>query len=334
MLKFLAAFTLLFSAGALADDAPLCGGNSLLDKLQAEDKAAYDAVIAEAEATPNGKAIFWKIEKEGVARPSWLLGTAHVTDPRIHALPPETEAALVGADVAVFELAEIADRARMTKAMFRNLRFMAMPAGQTLWDVIPDEDEALIRNSPSLLPGMNRGLDGFQPWVVAAMLSIPACETARQQMGLITFDEELANRAEAAGATILGLETVDEQLGLFTKMPMDAQVKYLVATAKTSAIMPDYFETLMRFYVERRIAVLLPMSKRIDPGAGSEDAAALMAFFENDMIAKRNRNMAARAAEYIGQGNAFIAVGALHLPGKAGVVELLKQAGYKVTAVN
>lgn len=33
------------------------------------------------------------------------------------------------------------------------------------------------------------------------------------------------------------------------------------------------------------------------------------------------------------QGGAFIAVGALHLPGKQGLVALLRQAGYAVTAV-
>ena len=65
----------------------VCGGGSLLDKLKASDSAAYDAVMAEADATPNGEAIFWKVEAPDVSEPSSLLGTAHVTDPRIHDLP-------------------------------------------------------------------------------------------------------------------------------------------------------------------------------------------------------------------------------------------------------
>ena len=52
------------------------------------------------------------------------------------------------------------------------------------------------------------------------------------------------------------------------------------------------------------------------------------------LIRKRNRNMAARAAGLLAGGNAFIAVGALHLPGGEGLVELIRQAGYKVTPVN
>jgi uncharacterized protein len=334
MLRLLALFTLLFASSAFAQEAPVCGGNSLLDKLQQDDKPAYDAVIAEAKATANGEAVFWKIEAPGGVKPSWLLGTAHVTDPRIHALPAETEAAITGADIAIFELAEIADKARMAKAMFRNVRHMAMPIGQTIWDVIADADEAAIRDNPAFLPGQVKTIDGFQPWVVAAMLSVPTCEMQRQQLGLITFDEALAHKAEESGVAIAGLETVEDQLGLFAKMPLEAQGKYLVAVAKTSAIMPDYFETLIRFYVERKIAYLMPLSRRIDPDAGSADAVELMAFFEQDLIAKRNINMAQRAAQYIDVGNAFIAVGALHLPGEEGVVALLKRAGYKVTPVN
>jgi uncharacterized protein len=334
MLRCLAAFMFLFSAGAFAQEAPVCGGDSLLDKLKASDKAAYDAVIAEADATPNGGAIFWKIEAPDVSEPSWLLGTAHVTDPRIHDLPAETEARLLKSSVAIFELAEVADKMALAGAMMRNARFIAMPIGQTIWDVIPDADEPAIRDNPSLLPGQNKTLDAYQPWVVATMLSLPQCEAMRQQLGLVTFDEALADKAQGAGIKVLGLETVEEQLGLFANMPLESQAKYLVATAKISALIPDYFETLIRFYVERKIAVLMPLSKRIDPNADDADALEIMAFFENDLIAKRNVRMAERAKSYLDIGNAFIAVGALHLPGEGGLVELLKRAGYKVTPVN
>ncbi len=53
--------------------------------------------------------------------------------------------------------------------------------------------------------------------------------------------------------------------------------------------------------------------------------------FQEKMITSRNRHMAEAAAKYLDKGNAFIAVGALHLPGADGLVELLRQAGYTVT---
>jgi uncharacterized protein YbaP (TraB family) len=43
--------------------------------------------------------------------------------------------------------------------------------------------------------------------------------------------------------------------------------------------------------------------------------------------------MAQRAAPVLATGDAFIAVGALHLPGEEGLVELLRAQGYRLTAM-
>lgn len=69
-----------------------CTGRNLVVELQQNDPTRYAAAVKEAEATPNGQGIFWKIEKSGLA-PSWLLGSMHVTDPRVLALPPRAQAA-------------------------------------------------------------------------------------------------------------------------------------------------------------------------------------------------------------------------------------------------
>ena len=52
------------------------------------------------------------------------------------------------------------------------------------------------------------------------------------------------------------------------------------------------------------------------------------------MITGRNKVMVEHAAPILAKGNAFIAVGALHLPGPEGLVEQLRKAGYTVTAVD
>jgi len=59
-----------------------CTGRNLMVELQQNDPARYGEALKEADATPNGKGIFWKIEKAGL-QPSWLLGSMHVTDPRV-----------------------------------------------------------------------------------------------------------------------------------------------------------------------------------------------------------------------------------------------------------
>ena len=59
-----------------------------------------------------------------------------------------------------------------------------------------------------------------------------------------------------------------------------------------------------------------------------------MALFEDRLIRMRNHTMADRAAPILAEGNVFMAVGALHLVGDEGVIELFRKKGYTVTAVN
>ena len=73
---------------------------------------------------------------------------------------------------------------------------------------------------------------------------------------------------------------------------------------------------------------------RIDYNNAGEDDSAGYAAFEEAMITARNRTMAAHAGPILDRGNAFIAVGALHLPGEKGLIELFRKDGYTVTAVN
>lgn len=332
MKRLLAIAAALFALVRIAHaEPPVCTGTDLYAKLQREDPKTFAEVEAEAARVKNGEAIFWKIERDGL-EPSWLLGTAHVTDPRVTSLPPAVETAFRSAATVALELREIRDQQEMAVAAMRNARFMVMPTGKTLWDLIPDDQEALIRNHPNLQGGPGQMIFGYQPWVVATMLSIPLCETAREQQGLKPLDMMLAQRAEEQGSTLIGLETLEEQLSIFAAMPLEMQAQYLIATAKSAAVLPDSIETLIRLYAAHRVTAYMPLMMKIVPAEKGQEA--FIAFFEKDLISKRNHVMQARALSLLSEGNVFIAVGAMHLPGNEGLVELIRQAGYKVTPVN
>lgn len=322
---------ILLTATAAHAEPPPCKGTDLLAKMLTEDPAGYSRILKQAAAVKNGDAILWKIERDGV-EPSWLFGTAHVTDPRITAIPAAARDALAGASTVALELKEVRDPKELALASMRHARLMVLPAGQSLWDLIPDGQEPLIRDNVNLPANAGKAIFGYQPWVVAAMLSVPACEFSRQQAGIASLDAALARQAEAQGATLVGLETVEEQLSVFAAMPMDLQTKYLLAVAKAGPRTQDYFETLINLYQQRLVAAYIPLSVRIEPP--DKDTGAMMAFVEQDLMIKRNRVMQRRAKELLGKGDAFIAVGAMHLSGDEGLVELIRQSGYKVTPIN
>ena len=324
-------FLFIGLASVRADDMPACTGVDLLAKMKREDPAAYDAVMAEARAVPNHEALLWKIERGDIA-PSHLLGTAHVTDPRVTTLSPEIKEALFHADNLALELEEIASRERSAKAAFGLARYMVMPPGQTLWDLIPDDQETLVRDNLNLAPGAANGFFGYQPWVVAMALGMPLCESSRAKSGLMPLDMKLAVEATAKGIPVHGLETMEEQFSIIAAMPMDQQLDYLMAVARNAAAVPDQFETLVSLYQQRLVTAMIPMMLKIQPLKTGE--AEVLEYVERDLIVKRNHKMAERALPLLEEGNVFIAVGALHLPGRQGLVELLRQAGYKLTPIN
>ena len=316
---------------ARAGAPPACTGTDLAAKLRAEDPAAYDAVMAEAKAIPNGEAIFWKIERDGLPI-SHLLGTAHVTDPRVTTLAPEVEKALFEANSLILEISGIGDQQREALAAIKLARYMVLPPGQTIWDLIPDAEEHLVRDNPNLPPGTINGMFGLQPWVIATAISLPLCETLRNAAGIRALDAQLAVKAEDVDIPVFGLETMEEQLSLFANLPTNEQLDYLMAVARISATVPDQFETLVSLYNQRLVTAMIPLMLKIQPMKPEE--AKMMQFVERDLIIMRNHRMAQRARPWLKNGNIFIAVGALHLPGKEGVVELLRQAGYKLTPIN
>ncbi|MGY3611380.1 TraB/GumN family protein, partial [Bradyrhizobium sp. Lot11] len=108
-----------------------CTGRNLMVELQQNDPARYAKALKEADATPNGKGIFWKIEKPGI-QPSWLLGSMHVTDPRVLALPPRAQAAHDAANTIIIESDEILDERKATAALLARPELTMFTDGTTI----------------------------------------------------------------------------------------------------------------------------------------------------------------------------------------------------------
>ena len=53
----------------------------------------------------------------------------------------------------------------------------------------------------------------------------------------------------------------------------------------------------------------------------------------HQLIDQRNARMVTRMEPFLKRGQAFIAIGALHLPGEVGVLNLLAKQGYRVSVV-
>lgn len=316
-----------------AAEPPLCEGKNMLADL-ALTAPQLSARLTTAEKTvPNGQAVLWRIaDKTGKAAPSHLFGTIHLTDPRLHELPGAVSNAINQARLVALEVREAVNPKEYARAFYRNGKFTSMPLGQDMWDLIPDADEHFIRSAPQIPEERMFTLGSVQPWVTAFTLSYPMCEIERQKAGLPFLDRVIGQIALARGIPVVGLETVEEQMSLLAGQPLEDQARFLVAIAKYGKQIEDMMETSAQLYLERRIASLWLLTKQILPT--DEPDPALVSYMEDVMLNKRNRLMAERALPLLSEGNAFIAVGTVHLPGEQGLVELFRKAGYEVTPVN
>lgn len=315
---------------ARAEDLPACGGENLIARLERDDPAAYARLRAEADAVANGKGIFWKIERQGLA-PSWLLGTMHVTDPRVLAMPEPARAAFADAATIVVESDEIADERKASAAILARPDLTMFSDGRKITDLVDAEDaEALaegLRRRGLSLAAVGR----MKPWMIASFVALPACEIARKTAGAAFLDQKLARDALAGGKALKGLETLVEQISALDSLPLEPQVQGLVQTLKLGDGLEDVIETMSELYLAGDTGMIMPMMRAAIP-EGDDDAGAY-ADFEQRIIIDRNHVMAERAAPILAAGNVFVAVGALHLGGKEGLVALLGRQGFTVTRI-
>ncbi len=268
-------------------------------------------------STPtHAKGLLWKIEKAGVM-PSYLFGTIHSDDPRVTTLPDTvattfdnshsfTMEALIDNSSSILEMAEA--------MFFSDERTLAGVLGKELYA------QTIQAMSQHGLPV--EGIEKQKPWVVIMSLSMPKPKTG-QFLDLI-----LKTRATLQDKPVYGLESMKEQIAVFDELPMEEQIALLKETLGAQDKFEVQFEELTRAYLQRDLAGLMEITAEHNP---KQDG--LSERFMDRLLAKRNVRMLERLTPRLKEGDAFIAVGAAHLSGPQGLLNLLEKAGYRVTSV-
>jgi uncharacterized protein YbaP (TraB family) len=263
----------------------------------------------------DGHHILWEVK--GRHNTVYLLGSVHMLKPSDSALPPEALHAYAQASTVVMELN--LDDPGVGESLAGQAESAMLPEGKTLESVLGATLYARFKTQAEAL-GLDPELaERFQPWFAALM--IEQLELAKAgfdpQSGV---DMQLAQRAQADHKPVVGLETVEDQLGIFTQLSEQEQRDYLKSTLDDAATEVSDTGRVVQAWEQGDTARLEQLLRE-----GSKDSPELYQRLTID----RNRRWLPKITQMLNDDtNYLVVVGALHLIGHDGVIDLLQRSGY------
>ena len=267
--------------------------------------------------------ILYKVECDGLVEPSYLFGTHHLAPLSTIDNVKGTREAFESAKAVVGEMDMTGDQ--MSLAM-RLQPFMIAPSDSTLSKVIAPEDFARISEEFQTIAGMPLAVfEGMRPMVPGTMVALVMVQN---DMPEFNPEEQLDSWFQKEGASkgkkIIALETPEQQGEiLYCTQSIAKQAKDLVETLDNPEKGVESARKLNKAYAEQDVDGLYSMTK-------SEDSDPV---FMEAILEKRNAHWMTKLPDIFGEQASFVAVGALHLVGDNGLVNMLRSAGYKVTPI-
>jgi uncharacterized protein YbaP (TraB family) len=269
-----------------------------------------------------GQLFLWEVARsDGSGGRAHVMGSVHLSDDEI-AFDPAVEQALSSAQTLVLEVApEELDPALMSELTAKAGFF---EDGRTLEGVLSPETWQLLKER---LERDRLALDLFvemEPWLVGITLQLVALEMRGfdPDRGV---DMALARSAEAAGKSIVGLETAAAQIAALDTLPIATQELMLRSVLEHDGDGDEGMPLLLDAWRKGDATRI-----EAEVFAGLDEHPDLVPFFEA-IYFERNRRMASGIARIVdGGGQIFVAVGAAHVVGERGVPALLAARGYAV----
>lgn len=268
---------------------------------------------------PFSSGLLWRVSRPGMPA-SHVFGTIHVADPRVLLLPDAAQAAFEASRTFAMEIQLAQQEASM---FFEAAQF---EDGRRLAPLIGDAAYADVLRTLSARGVAPEVIARLKPWAVLVNLTVTPAD-----YGSRTLDQELFAMARSRRMELHGLEGVDEQVAVFDSIPMDSQVALL----RHALVQRDYFvgrlEPTIQAWLRRDLAALWRVSE--DIGRRFPDMAAHYALLTKRVVTDRSVVMAHRLFAPLRRGRSFVAVGALHLYGRKGLLRLLQEQGHAVKRV-
>ena len=270
-------------------------------------------------ASARDRHVLWTVA--GKHNTVYLLGSIHVLRASDGGLPAVADAAYADAEHLVMEI-DMDDALAQPEALAGTMQRTALlPPGQTLRSVLGEDYPKVQKHAADA--GLDLAMvDGYAPWFVA--ITMMAIELAKRGFSPeLGIEQTLTARATADHKPIVGLETPEQQFAVLGSLPLAQQKHFLLMTLEEVDQVDAELNDLLAAWKSgdtQKLASLL--SKEFDE----------FPELYRPLTEDRNRAWLPRIEDMLDDDDDYlVVVGALHLVGHNSVVELLQQAGYKVT---
>lgn len=266
--------------------------------------------------------LLWEISGKGLSKKSYLFGTIHLINEADYFWTPAMNKAFEGSELIVFELdtREMTDLSNMM-GMFDQF---LMKGDTTLRDILSEDDYGLLEDHFQTIGLPLMLFERMKPFFLTILLD-PATSSLGEG-GMKSYELELTALADQGEKDVKGLETIEFQAAIFDKIPYAMQGKMLIDQLKNKdAEVPGMdLDEMVKMYKEQN---LMALSQAIS-GEESEIPG-----FERMLLEDRNIAWIPKMQNLMQGKTVFFAVGAGHLPGEKGVINLLRKEGYTLTPI-
>ncbi len=270
-----------------------------------------------AQSTEKYNSLLWEISGNGLENKSYLFGTIHIIPEKDFLFTESMKEKFDSCKKLILEI----DINLPIAEQFKIAMKMMYPTGKSLKDYMTETEHLELKNYfTDSLKISNTGFSQMQLIQPIFSLSLILNELLNKP---IMCEEKLNSYAKNQKMEILGLETMEFQMSVLSKITIEEQVKMVFIEGLKENPLIEYNKLLKAYKSQNlpKIQTLINESSDIKE-------------YEDDLLIKRNKNWIPKIEENIKKESSFIAVGAAHLPGETGLIKLLEIKGYKIKAVN
>lgn len=255
--------------------------------------------------------LLWEISGNKLQAPSYLFGTFHLICKDDIPIGEQVKAAVQSVDELYMEL-DMDDPA----TLMGGLMLMNMKGDSTLKSLYTAAEYEKIESFFN--DSLHTPITMFQkmkPFFLMALL-YPKMLPCKTMSGV---EQELQMLAKKNKKEIQGLETMAFQASVFDSIPYTDQAKELLKAVDSLAEYKKHFALMVQVYKNQQLDKIMDLFNKDEFASGDN---------QEILLDKRNRNWVAQLKKIMKNETVFIAVGAAHLVGDMGLINLLRKEGY------